>query len=162
MKSTLSTSASSLSALHAAHATHHGRVDKRLQVRSHRRLHQRNLRAEHNEDDPYPPKHICDIRSSTALRPKGHSPPYCAAHLSIRPDQVPVIPPPLNAKNAALANGVKNHGGDEGARTLDPHVANVVLSQLSYIPINRQDGIFLPSVALVKHKTKRKYKMADG
>lgn len=69
---------------------------------------------------------------------------------------------PLNAKNAALANGVKNHGGDEGARTLDPHVANVVLSQLSYIPINRQDGIFLPSVALVKHKTKRKYKMADG
>lgn len=45
MKSTLSTSASSLSALHAAHATHHGRVDKRLQVRSHRRLHQRNLRA---------------------------------------------------------------------------------------------------------------------
>lgn len=69
---------------------------------------------------------------------------------------------PLNAKNAALANGVKNHGGDEGARTLDPHVANVVLSQLSYIPINRQDSIFLPSVALVKHKTKRKYKMADG
>lgn len=64
-------------------------------------------------------------------------------------------------KNAALANGVKKHGGDEGARTLDPHVANVVLSQLSYIPINRQDGIFLPSVALVKHKTKRKYKMAD-
>ena len=36
---------------------------------------------------------------------------------------------PPNAKNAALANGVKNHGGDEGARTLDPHVANVVLSQ---------------------------------
>lgn len=27
------------------------------------------------------------------------------------------------------------YGGDEGARTLDPHVANVVLSQLSYIPI---------------------------
>ena len=25
-------------------------------------------------------------------------------------------------------------GGDEGARTPDPHVANVVLSQLSYIP----------------------------
>ena len=25
-------------------------------------------------------------------------------------------------------------GGDEGIRTLDPHVANVVLSQLSYIP----------------------------
>lgn len=68
---------------------------------------------------------------------------------------------PPNAKNAALANGVKKHGGDEGARTLDPHVANVVLSQLSYIPINRQDGIFLPSVALVKHKTKRKYKMAN-
>ncbi len=25
-------------------------------------------------------------------------------------------------------------GGDEGIRTLDPYVANVVLSQLSYIP----------------------------
>ncbi len=25
-------------------------------------------------------------------------------------------------------------GGDEGTRTLDPHIANVVLSQLSYIP----------------------------
>ena len=25
-------------------------------------------------------------------------------------------------------------GGDEGIRTLDPHIANVVLSQLSYIP----------------------------
>ena len=29
-------------------------------------------------------------------------------------------------------------GGDEGIRTLDPHVANVVLSQLSYIPKNKQ------------------------
>ena len=26
------------------------------------------------------------------------------------------------------------HGGDEGIRTLGPHVANVMLSQLSYIP----------------------------
>ena len=26
-------------------------------------------------------------------------------------------------------------GGDEGIRTLDPYVANVVLSQLSYIPV---------------------------
>ncbi len=26
-------------------------------------------------------------------------------------------------------------GGDEGIRTLGPHVANVMLSQLSYIPI---------------------------
>ena len=31
--------------------------------------------------------------------------------------------------------GKLRDGGDEGARTLDPHVANVVLSQLSYIPI---------------------------
>ena len=28
----------------------------------------------------------------------------------------------------------KNRGGDEGIRTLGPHVANVMLSQLSYIP----------------------------
>ena len=28
----------------------------------------------------------------------------------------------------------KKSGGDERARTADPHVANVVLSQLSYIP----------------------------
>lgn len=33
------------------------------------------------------------------------------------------------------------YGGDDGIRTHDPHVANVVLSQLSYIPINGQDGI---------------------
>ncbi len=68
---------------------------------------------------------------------------------------------PPDAKKRRSCERRKKHGGDEGARTLDPHVANVVLSQLSYIPINRQDGIFLPSVALVKHKTKRKYKMAD-
>ena len=28
-------------------------------------------------------------------------------------------------------------GGDEGIRTLGPHVANVMLSQLSYIPIRK-------------------------
>lgn len=33
------------------------------------------------------------------------------------------------------------YGGDDGIRTHDPHVANVVLSQLSYIPVNGQDGI---------------------
>lgn len=59
---------------------------------------------------------------------------------------------PLNAKTPLFSNGVIISGGDEGARTLDPHVANVVLSQLSYIPINRQDGIFLPSIELVKHE----------
>lgn len=32
-------------------------------------------------------------------------------------------------------------GGDDGIRTHDPHVANVMLSQLSYIPRNRQDSI---------------------
>ncbi len=30
---------------------------------------------------------------------------------------------------------IKRDGGDEGIRTLGPHVANVMLSQLSYIPI---------------------------
>ena len=29
---------------------------------------------------------------------------------------------------------LSSHGGDEGIRTLGPHVANVMLSQLSYIP----------------------------
>ena len=33
---------------------------------------------------------------------------------------------------AGLANFAS--GGDEGIRTLGPHVANVMLSQLSYIP----------------------------
>ena len=35
-------------------------------------------------------------------------------------------------------------GGDEGIRTLDPHVANVVLSQLSYIPKNNRFSSVLP------------------
>lgn len=36
-----------------------------------------------------------------------------------------------------MASGlIEFRGGDEGIRTLDPHVANVVLSQLSYIPTN--------------------------
>ena len=29
---------------------------------------------------------------------------------------------------------LSSHGGDEGIRTLGPHVAIVMLSQLSYIP----------------------------
>src|SRR5947199_2005706 len=35
------------------------------------------------------------------------------------------------------------NGGAEGTRTLDPHVANVVLSQLSYCPTVREAGIVL-------------------
>ena len=34
-------------------------------------------------------------------------------------------------------SGWEGSGGDERARTADPHVANVVLSQLSYIPTLR-------------------------
>lgn len=34
--------------------------------------------------------------------------------------------------------GIKNSGGDDGIRTHDFHVANVALSQLSYIPFPRQ------------------------
>ena len=41
-------------------------------------------------------------------------------------------------------------GGDDGIRTHDPHVANVVLSQLSYIPRNGQDGILLLHLVNVK------------
>ena len=33
-----------------------------------------------------------------------------------------------------LPTCLSSHGGDEGIRTLGPHVANVMLSQLSYIP----------------------------
>src|SRR5947199_3298277 len=33
------------------------------------------------------------------------------------------------------------NGGAEGTRTLDPHVANVVLSQLSYCPTVLEGGI---------------------
>src|SRR5699024_7545523 len=47
-------------------------------------------------------------------------------------------------------------GGDEGIRTLGPHVANVMLSQLSYIPTGRcafARGIILPvSTAFVKRR----------
>ena len=41
-------------------------------------------------------------------------------------------------------------GGDDGIRTHDPHVANVMLSQLSYIPRNGQDGILLLHLVNVK------------
>src|SRR6185312_14907868 len=37
----------------------------------------------------------------------------------------------------------KVNGGAEGTRTLDPHVANVLLSQLSYCPTVREGGIVL-------------------
>jgi hypothetical protein len=33
-----------------------------------------------------------------------------------------------------FVRGAKINGGDGGIRTPDPHVANVMLSQLSYIP----------------------------
>lgn len=46
-----------------------------------------------------------------------------------------------NKKNAVHKNGVESSGGDDGIRTHDPHVANVVLSQLSYIPRNGQESI---------------------
>ena len=45
-------------------------------------------------------------------------------------------------------------GGDDGIRTHDPHVANVMLSQLSYIPTcmcaAAQDGIFGCTLPFVK------------
>ena len=41
-------------------------------------------------------------------------------------------------------------GGDEGIRTLDPHVANVVLSQLSYIPKTNRFLSLLRHFALFK------------
>lgn len=37
-------------------------------------------------------------------------------------------------KRPPLQGVFKFRGGDEGIRTLGPHVANVMLSQLSYIP----------------------------
>jgi hypothetical protein len=38
------------------------------------------------------------------------------------------------------------NGGAEGIRTLDPHVANVVLSQLSYCPGTAGGGIVSTSM----------------
>lgn len=38
------------------------------------------------------------------------------------------------SKSGFLPTCLSSHGGDEGIRTLGPHVANVMLSQLSYIP----------------------------
>lgn len=36
------------------------------------------------------------------------------------------------------------HGGDSGIRTRDPRVANAMLSQLSYIPINKMQDDIVP------------------
>ena len=37
-------------------------------------------------------------------------------------------------KRPPLPRALQLRGGDDGIRTHDPHVANVMLSQLSYIP----------------------------
>ena len=42
---------------------------------------------------------------------------------------------PLSRDPAGDPVRTSKNGGAEGIRTLDPHVANVVLSQLSYCPI---------------------------
>lgn len=43
-----------------------------------------------------------------------------------------------NANRPGKIPGLQSfRGGDDGIRTHDPHVANVMLSQLSYIPTNR-------------------------
>jgi hypothetical protein len=39
----------------------------------------------------------------------------------------------------------KINSGAERDRTADPHVANVVLSQLSYCPVKRNPKIFKPT-----------------
>ena len=43
--------------------------------------------------------------------------------------------PQSNLRSFALPNG-----GEEEIRTLDPHVANVMLYQLSYFPIRENEG----------------------
>ena len=40
----------------------------------------------------------------------------------------------IKNRSELLPTCLSSHGGDEGIRTLGPHVANVMLSQLSYIP----------------------------
>ena len=40
----------------------------------------------------------------------------------------------IKSRPELLPTCLSSHGGDEGIRTLGPHVANVMLSQLSYIP----------------------------
>ena len=46
--------------------------------------------------------------------------------------------------------------GDGGIRTLDPHVANVVLSQLSYAPLN--GAAFYRTDQIIIHQNSRSCK----
>ena len=45
-----------------------------------------------------------------------------------------LTPTAIKSRSGLLPTCLSSHGGDEGIRTLGPHVANVMLSQLSYIP----------------------------
>ena len=57
-------------------------------------------------------------------------------------------------KRPPLPRALQLRGGDDGIRTHDPHVANVMLSQLSYIPTygraDAQFGILPFGTAFVK------------
>ena len=56
-----------------------------------------------------------------------------------------------NKRNdSLLADAVVSFGGLEGIRTLDPHNANVVRSQLRYKPV--YPSIILPKKTVVKGK----------
>ncbi len=58
------------------------------------------------------------------------------------------VPPTVRRAGAsALQQSEVGNGGAEGIRTLDPHVANVVLSQLSYCPTKSGRRI-LPAVSV--------------
>jgi hypothetical protein len=60
----------------------------------------------------------------------------------------------LYSSGKCLSEGSKS--GAEGIRTLDPHVANVVLSQLSYCPTVREAGIVLRSTPGGKENLSRR------
>ena len=47
-----------------------------------------------------------------------------------------------NGAELHLCASFTSNGGEEGIRTLDPHVANVMLYQLSYFPINEKNPLY--------------------
>src|SRR6185295_18934706 len=73
--------------------------------------------------------------------------PRAATIPTIRRFERIVVPP---KKGAAKRQARDEIGGAEGIRTLEPHVANVVLSQLSYCPTVREGGIVPAGVGFDK------------
>ena len=59
----------------------------------------------------------------------------------------------IKNENPWSTKGFRLFGGDEGIRTLDPYVANVMLSQLSYTPMPQTLIYYTTILAFVKSLT---------